>query len=500
MLFSSYSFVLLFLPITLGIFFLIAKSSHRLAILWLVTASIVFYAFHNPKFVLLLLASVVFNFGVGYSLCHSRTERSKRILLIVAIIANLMLLVYFKYTNFFISTVNTVMGLNLPLIDLILPLGISFFTFTQMAFLIDAYRGTTKEYFFEHYLLFATYFPYLTAGPVLHHKQMMPQFSLSSTYRINSEKITLGLSFFVIGLAKKVLLADSLAEYSNPIFEQAKSVSMLPFMVGWTGALTYTMQLYFDFSGYSDMAIGISKMFGIELPINFSSPYKASNMIDFWRRWHMTLSQFLRDYLYIPLGGNRRGEARKYFNIMVTMILGGLWHGASWTFVVWGTLHGFYLLMNHAWNSLKQKTNIHFKYVAVKIWMLISSRILTFLLVVIAWVFFRSETCSAALVIIKSMVDYNELLTMYQSGLCFSIIFRGIMIPPDSQFYLFGLVFITFFIVFLLPNTDTFIKYFQDKIGSEKKFIVMGSLISICFLLLAINASRGSSDFIYFNF
>ena len=407
MLFNSFEFLFLFLPPVLLGFFWIARSSHRLAALWLASASVFFYGFWNPKFVSLLLASVVFNYALGYAIGHARKNDARaRVLLVFAVTVNLGVLGVFKYTNFFISTINSLAGSELPLRDIILPLGISFFTFTQIAFLVDVRRGIAREYSFIHYLLFVTYFPHLIAGPVLHHKQMMPQFGAGSTYRLNPEHVAIGIAFFSIGLAKKVLLADNFSEYSTRIFAAASRGESLQFFEAWSGALAYTLQLYFDFSGYSDMAIGLSKMFGVDLPINFNSPYKARNIIEFWRRWHMTLSQFLRDYLYIPLGGNRRGRLSRHANLMATMLLGGLWHGANWTFVVWGGLHGVFLIVNHGWHSVTKQIHAGMN-PPPSLLGRITGTALTFLAVIVAWVFFRSDTLATALIVIKGMALFS---------------------------------------------------------------------------------------------
>jgi alginate O-acetyltransferase complex protein AlgI len=348
-LFNSPEFILFYLPVVVAVFFLLARWQRKAAALWLAVASLFFYGWWNPNFVVLLLASVVFNFYMGSAISRRReaisafsTAKSVRPLLVLAIGANLALLAYFKYANFFIDSTNALTGSNFALLNIVLPLGISFFTFTQIAFLVDASRGLAREYDFVHYLLFVTYFPHLIAGPVLHHKQMMPQFAERSTYLPNRENIVVGLTIFCVGLAKKVIIADSLSVYASPVFAAAEKGVAITFFEAWGGLLAYTFQLYFDFSGYSDMAIGLSLLFGVTLPINFNSPYQATNIIEFWRRWHMTLSQFLRDYLYVPLGGNRLGVSRRHFNLMVTMVLGGLWHGANWTFVIWGALHGFF--------------------------------------------------------------------------------------------------------------------------------------------------------------
>jgi D-alanyl-lipoteichoic acid acyltransferase DltB (MBOAT superfamily) len=293
---------------------------------------LVFYGVWDVRYVPLLLVSIVGNYTAGYFIGRKRSAarlHAARGLLWVAITANLALLGYFKYAGFFVATTDRVFGGGLSVPEIVLPLGISFFTFTQIAFLVDVFRGKVEEYSFPHYLLFVSYFPHLIAGPVLHHKQMMPQFSEPKTYRINPEHLAVGVSIFLLGLAKKVILADHYAQYVTPVFN-AVHVGQVPmFFDAWLGALTYTLQIYFDFSGYCDMAIGASLLFNVRLPMNFNSPYQATSIIDFWRRWHMTLSAFLRDYLYIRLGGNRHGQARRHINLMATMLIGGLWHGAG---------------------------------------------------------------------------------------------------------------------------------------------------------------------------
>jgi D-alanyl-lipoteichoic acid acyltransferase DltB (MBOAT superfamily) len=287
-------------------------------------------------------------------------------------------------------------------VNILLPVGISFYTFTQIAFLVDAYRGNVARYALPHYALFVTWFPHLIAGPILHHRDMIPQFEREQSKRPDPHLILCGVIFFAIGLFKKTCLADSI----QPLVASAFGPGVSPsFDQAWIGVLAYTFQLYFDFSGYSDMAIGISLMFGIFLPLNFNSPYKAVSIIEFWRRWHMTLSQFLRDYLYIPLGGNRRGPALRYVNLMITMLLGGLWHGAAWTFVVWGALHGAYLCINHAWSNFGPAVSPRFARAAN-----LPAFILTFLCVVVAWVFFRADSIPSALLVLSRMADPDSIV------------------------------------------------------------------------------------------
>jgi alginate O-acetyltransferase complex protein AlgI len=402
MLFNSYVFIFAFLPLVFIGFYGLGRLSPRLASLWLALASLFFYGWWDSRYVFLLLSSIGFNYGAGYAIANPWRSKAKT-LLILAVTVNLLLLGYFKYFNFFIENLNEWTALRLAAPEIILPLGISFFTFTQIAFLVDSYQGKVKETDFIHYTLFVTYFPHLIAGPVLHHKEMMPQFALSRHCRIHPENVAVGLTIFILGLSKKVLIADSLAEFATPIFNAAGSGGQPLLIEAWLGALGYTFQLYFDFSGYSDMAIGLSLLFNVRLPVNFNSPYQAASIIEFWRRWHMTLSRFLRDYLYIPLGGNRKGESRRYLNLMLTMLLGGLWHGAGWTFVIWGGLHGFYLMVNHLWLELKHRLNWNIESKGFTI----ASAVLTFLLVVLGWVFFRAENTDAAIHMIRGMLGFN---------------------------------------------------------------------------------------------
>ena len=416
MLFNSYGFLFLYLPVALLGFFWLARLGTVYAAGWLALASLFFYGYWNPAYIGLLLCSIIGNYAFGVWMLKSRLREtgSKRLykgasskqLLIAALASNLALLAYYKYAHFFAGSVNSLAGTQWQFGEILLPLGISFFTFTQIAFLVDTYQGKVKEHNFIHYLLFVTYFPHLIAGPVLHHKEMMPQFALASTYRFNYQNLSVGLSLFFIGLFKKVILADGLAVYVGPVFAAHDAGVQLTFIDAWGGALCYTLQLYFDFSGYSDMAIGLSRMFGVTLPLNFHSPYKSANIIEFWRRWHMTLSRFLRDYLYVPLGGNRKGTARRYLNLMITMLLGGLWHGAGWTFVLWGGLHGCYLAMNHGWHALRRLLGQNPQQPLSRPLHAVSV-LLTFLAVVAAWVVFRADNLGTAAAMLEAMAGMN---------------------------------------------------------------------------------------------
>ena len=391
MLFNSFEFLLFFLPATIAAYYVCRRAGWlRASVATLAAASLFFYAWWDWRNLPLLLVSVVFNFWMGRWIAQAENHRGP--LLAAAVAGNLLALGFFKYWNFIVANVAAATGAALPVSAIALPLGISFFTFTQIAFLVDTSRGLAREYRLLEYVLFVSYFPHLIAGPIIHHKQLIPQFARRFPWRRVLDDVALGMLVFVFGLAKKVLIADNLAEFANPVFAAAAEGRNIDPLSAWLGVTAYATQLYFDFSGYSDMAVGLSKMFGINLPINFNTPYAATSLIDFWRRWHMTLSRFLRDYLYLPLGGNRRGSARRYVNLLVTMVLGGFWHGAGWTFIVWGAIHGVALAGNHLWRS-----------VAPAWWKKAPKRVrnaiggaLTLLVVLIAWVYFRAADLAAA--------------------------------------------------------------------------------------------------------
>jgi D-alanyl-lipoteichoic acid acyltransferase DltB (MBOAT superfamily) len=399
MLFNSPEFLFVFLPLVLGVYHLLNRREGRSALYWLVAASLFFYGWWNPAFLLLIGASITINFLFGAAI-RDTAGRQRKLLLITGIAANLACIGYFKYTGFILGNLNALMNLNLNAGSIVLPLAISFFTFQQIAFLVDAYRNAVKENDFARYGLFVVFFPQLIAGPIVHHREMMPQFGHQLAGSAIARNINIGITVFAIGLFKKVVLADTLALVADPAFAMAQAQQGLSFLDAWSGALAYTFQLYFDFSGYSDMAVGIAIMFGIRLPLNFYSPYKARSIIDFWRRWHMTLSRFLKDYVYIPLGGNRKGRYRRHINLMITMLLGGIWHGAGWPFVVWGALHGIFLVINHAWRNLMGRTTNE----ALRQLNRLIALPLTFVCVVVAWVFFRAPTMEAAQFMLAAML------------------------------------------------------------------------------------------------
>ncbi len=440
MLFNSHPFILVFLPIVFGVYLLARTLGRRTGvILWLVTASMVFYGYWNPGHLWVLLASVVVNYGLAVSLARrAEVGRANRWILVLGVAANLVLLSHFKYTAFVAANLNAAFGLALPLEAVALPLAISFFTFQQIAFLVDTARGETKDLHFGRYCLFVTFFPQLIAGPIVNHKDVMPQFEQQGAFRPDPGTVALGVGLFVFGIAKKVLLADSVAPQSDAVFNAAAAGATIGFSDAWLGALAYTLQLYFDFSGYSDMAIGLALLFGVRLPLNFDSPYKATSIVDFWRRWHMTLSFFLRQYLYVTLGGSRRGPARRHINLMTTMLLGGLWHGAGWTFVVWGALHGAALVVCHLWRQVFPPERRRPS--AIGTW---SARLLTLLVVICGWVLFRAASLDVAGSLLAAMAGLNgfdlapEHLLNGLSGIALLALLMAVaLFAPNSQQWL----------------------------------------------------------------
>ena len=501
MLFTSAAFFWGYLPTVFLGYYLLGRRSPIWAASWLFLASVAFYGYWMPEFTLLLLCSISWNFWVGSnigkldSLSGPATKRRyARYWLISGISVDLGVLAYFKYAGFFIANLNSLLGLNWSLGNIILPIGISFFTFTQIAFLADTYQKGTKEYKFVHFGLFVTYFPHLIAGPILHHSQMMPQFKESATYRLNLPCVAAGLLIFSIGLFKKIVLADGVSPYADAVFN-ASAIGLQPDLnEAWIGAFAYTFQLYFDFSGYSDMAIGLSWLFNIRLPYNFNSPYRALNISDFWRRWHMTLSAFLRDYLYIPLGGNQKGTFRRYTNLMITMVLGGLWHGANWTFVFWGTLHGIYLVINHAFQKLYGK---RFEKLSRTIVFKCFSWAITFICVVIAWVFFRASDFQSAIKLLSGMSSF---ITDREGVAEIHNILRN-----QGLDVLRGAYWLTALaaIAFLAPNSNWIGEKSLQTFRSLSGFVgaLLGAALTCCAFLVLINSSRDSvSAFIYFNF
>ncbi|MBT3199413.1 MAG: MBOAT family protein [Phycisphaerales bacterium] len=399
MYFNSYIYLVFFLPLVVLGYFKLNKLRMSIAARGLlVAASLFFYSYWEPAYAALILFSVLFNFSLGTvmsaNLKGEKTARNKAVL-IFGIIANLALLGYYKYADFFIENVNMALGTTYPALELILPLAISFFTFQQIAYLVDSSKGLTKEYDFLSYCLFVTFFPQLIAGPIVHHGEMMPQFSRKRARVLHWDNIFRGIVIICIGLFKKVIIADTLAVNVAEGFEATGGV--LTFAEAWCSTLSFTFQIYFDFSGYTDMAIGSALMFNINLPLNFNSPYKALDIQDFWRRWHMTLSRWLRDYVYIPLGGSKNGKIRIYRNLFLTFLIGGIWHGAGWAFVMWGVLHGLATCLQRFWksNSIRIPKPIAWA--------------MTFVFVAVAWVFFRAKNMDSAWMVLKGLCSFDNL-------------------------------------------------------------------------------------------
>ncbi len=483
MLFNSYEFIFVFLPISFFVYFYLnSLKLFKQAKLFLLFASLFFYSWWNIDYLPLILGSMVFNYIVGVKL--SRKDFShKRKLLIFGITGNILLLGYFKYSDFFIENINFLTGSHIQLLHLALPLAISFFTFQQIAYLVDSYRGETKEYDFLNYAVFVTFFPQLIAGPIVHHKEMMPQFEDKSRKYINYKNIALGISIFALGLFKKVAIADTLSVYAVNGFDLSSS---LKFIEAWVTVLSYTFQLYFDFSGYTDMAIGAALLFNIKLPINFNSPYKALNIQDFWRRWHITLSRFLRDYVYIPLGGSRRGDLVTYRNLFLTFLIGGIWHGAGWTFVVWGALHGVGMVVHRIWQKIGFKLH---KFIA---WFI------TFNFVNLTWVFFRAKDFDDAIKVLKGMFGLNGVVLPFSLAEKFGFLadygveFNRIMENIDANTSVLVIIFAVFAISVFAKNSYEFLINFRPK----RVYLFATSLL----FAIAILKLNQISEFLYFNF
>ncbi len=545
MLFNSIEFIVFFLPLTLIVFFQIGgRGQHRLAVAWLVFASLFFYGWWNYSYLILLVSSILVNYFIGNLLQRKNTKNkqekphlkknkqsinqrlSRKALLVFGIVLNLSLIGYFKYANFFVNTINEIVKTDIVLQRIILPLAISFFTFQQIAYLIDAYQQKTEEYNFLDYCLFVSFFPQLIAGPIVHHKDIIPQFYKKNIYKFRLENLSIGSTIFILGLFKKIVFADSIAIYATPVFNSAAQGNPPTFFYAWGAALAYTMQLYFDFSGYSDMAIGVARMFGIKLPLNFNSPYKSINISDFWRRWHITLSNFLRDYIYIPLGGNRRGKLRRNLNLMITMLLGGLWHGAGWNFILWGGLHGTFLICNHQWHSFRKMLGHDLK---KHHWFSkIFGCLFTYLAIVIGWVFFRAENLNTAWLILEGMVGKH--------GIALPSLIANKLVPlkllleslgarfPEYGAQDFVLTYISLFILHLIvwftPNTTQWLENYQPVIESKINHkLVKNNLINLwsqlrwqpsvlsglivgllVFIITKTIVIAPASEFLYFNF
>lgn len=480
MLFNSYIFILVFLPAVLIIYFLLNRFYFKYSLEFLSICSLIYYAFWKFSYLYIIVLSIILNYTIFKLL--KKKKNIKNLIIVIGIIGNLSVLIYFKYIDFILVNINQYFGTNVNYLNVVLPLAISFFTFQQIAFLVDTYKGKIDECNFKKYLLFITFFPQLIAGPIVHHGEIIPQYENKLNKIINYENLLRGIILFSIGLFKKVFIADNLSVIVAQGFDGGITLNIIE---AWITSLSYTLQLYFDFCGYTDMAIGIALMFNINLPNNFNSPYKSLNIQDFWRRWHMTLSRFLRDYIYIPLGGNKNGYSIQIFSVIVTFLIGGIWHGAGWNFIIWGILHGCSLSLYLIWNKFDLRLNS------------VISWFLTFNFLNITWVIFRSKTLEDALNILKSMMGLNYIvLPEYFKKFIFNI---------ESESFRFGNVFETL-------NTDKFIimkilillitvLHFKNsnifqKCHIQKRHIILASGLFI----LSILHMHTISEFLYYNF
>jgi alginate O-acetyltransferase complex protein AlgI len=500
MLFSSYTFLFQFLPATVLAFAAARRHSPRAGIMVLAGASLFFYGAWRPVYLLLLVASIAVNFGLGLRM---EDPLRRRAIGTLGVALNLAVLCYFKYTNFIFDSINTLTGAPLPFFNIVLPLGISFFTFQQIAYLVDVMRGAKVERDIVSYTLFVSFFPHLIAGPLVHHAEMIPQFKRGRTGR-SSVLAARGMAIFAAGLFKKVVIADNLAQFVSPVFAHLDAGGGVTTPWAWLSILAYTLQIYFDFSGYSDMAIGLALLFGIRLPVNFRSPYQATSIIEFWRRWHITLSRFLRDYLYIPLGGNRLGEQRRYINLLVTMLLGGLWHGAGWNYLIWGGLHGIYLSVNHLWRGWRggdKRAPVAALIVKGLCWAI------TFFAVVIAWVFFRARTLAGAWQMLGGLFGFEAGSSAYASTGILRLMDLPVLVGEERLLLIgAGAVAVALAIALCLPNVPQLFGYREYRHAPEKASRLRWrpnaawALLSAVALAISLFGMWQRLEFLYFQF
>jgi len=463
MLFNSWEFLLVFLPVTFTVYFLLTHNDYDYqAKAWLFLSSLFFYGWWNPGYLLIIITSIVVNYVFVRLLLRSKGAKGKTILAL-GILFNVLLLGYYKYADFFIDNFNFVFGLGYNLLNIILPLGISFFTFQQIAYLVDAYKGKTETCDFIYYGTFVAFFPQLIAGPIVHHAEIMPQLKDPSRRYINAANIATGLLVFNMGLAKKIIIADTFGKIANQGYANFELLSLEQ---SWITAFAYSIQLYFDFSGYSDMAIGLALFFNIDLPVNFNSPHRSENIQQFYRRWHMTLSSFMKNYIYIPLGGNKMKEWRINLNLFITFLIGGFWHGANWTFVVWGALNGLALVAHRLYKKAGFTMN---QYMAIAV---------TFVFVLIVRVFFRADGIGTANTVLLTMFGLREpegSITLFSSYF-------------DAPIWLAGVL------LLFMPNTNEI----RERFVPNPRFALMLSLLMV--LNLVFMNSVEQTDFLYFDF
>lgn len=490
MLFNSSTFLLGFLPVVLAGFIIFSHLRHqRLAGAWITCASLFFYGWWNPIYLPLLAGSMAFNYVLGGYLAR----RPNAALLIAGIVANVLLLGYYKYTGFLVQAVGQATGLDWAVPNIVLPLAISFFTFQQIAYLVDTNDGVVVEHDFLNYCLFITFFPHLIAGPITHHREMFPQFNDPDTFRPKLENLAVGLTLFLIGLFKKVVIADTMGNYARPVYQAVADGVSLSFLESWSGALSYALQIYFDFSGYTDMAIGLGLMFGISLPPNFDSPFKARNIIEFWSRWHMTLTRFVTAYIYNPivvrmtrsraqrgLSLPKRGRVTAgafvglvAFPTIFSMLVIGVWHGAGWQFAIFGLLHGIYLTVNHGWRQIKVRMG--FPLESNRPVTVVASVLLTFVCVVVALVFFRADSVSAAMTLLAGMAGANGLVLPERlTGLPGMTALRDTLGLSSAELKHFGLVQLNWIVgllaaVWILPNAQQWLRNYKTALVAEQR-------------------------------
>ncbi|MDA8405200.1 MAG: MBOAT family protein [Desulfobacteraceae bacterium] len=478
MLFNSYVYIFLFLPASVAVYFLLNHYRRQnIADVFLVFANFFFYAWWDWRYLPLLAGSVAFNFFVGNRLSpqSGRFNSSQRkTALIFGLTVNIGALVFFKYADFFIENLNLMTGLHIGLLKIAFPLAISFFTFVQIAYLVDRYRGGVEPERLVNYALFATFFPQLISGPIVRHEEMKPQYAGQAQRHLNWENIYAGLVIFSMGLFKKVFVADTFAVWATAGFNHAGSLNLIE---AWITSLSYTLQIYYDFSGYTDMAIGSALFFNIRLPRNFNSPYQAISIQDFWRRWHMTLSGWLRDYLFIPLGGSRGGEFNTYRNLMITFVLCGLWHGAGWTFIFWGAMHGTAIVIHRIWSKAG------YKMPGFPAWAL------TFLFINVGWVFFRAPDFHTAIRVLSGMMDIGSLHSV--AGLKTMLGLAQISPGGDAGKIAVWLAGFSG-LAFLAENSNRLIENVQPSFR--------WALVTLILLLMGMPDFQQPSEFLYFNF
>ncbi len=412
MVFASQAF-LAFLAVVLGVYWLLARWSAGAGKAWIIIASLFFYGYWAPAYLLLLLGSIGVNFAFVHALIANTNRRQRALLVTAGIVANVGLIAYFKYFAFLIESLNVVSASDLPVPEILLPIGISFFTFQQIGMLVDTWKDRLTSLSFWNHVFLVTFFPHLIAGPIVAQHEMLPQLTAIRRWLVDPRQVAVGAALFSIGMFKKTVLADSIVRYVDAIYTAADRGLPIGVLDGWAAGVGYGFQVYFDFSGYSDMAIGLAIMFGIKLPLNFFSPYKAASIRAFWRRWHVTLSRFLRNLLFIPMGGSRHGLVRTLLALIATMAIGGLWHGAGWTFVIWGLFHGAYLSVNHLWIAvgLPRFAGIAAQVRASAAWSRLARTLcvlLTFSAVSFAWVFFRAHDIQSALHLASAMLGLGD--------------------------------------------------------------------------------------------